>query len=68
MEDFISESEQFEHYRQGSDFSIEVQKQRSLNFPEHLKIYTYEEENDTKFPTPRKGSTGVLGGFSRPSK
>ncbi|XP_046735530.1 5-methylcytosine rRNA methyltransferase NSUN4 [Diprion similis] len=60
MEDFVLESEHYDYYKKGSDLSIKVEKQRKLNFPEHLNIYTFEEENDTRFSSPRKGSTGVL--------
>ncbi|XP_046603757.1 5-methylcytosine rRNA methyltransferase NSUN4 [Neodiprion virginianus] len=60
MEDYILESEHYDYYKKGSDLSIKVEKQRKLNFPEYLNIYTFEEENDTRFSSPRKGSTGVL--------
>ncbi|XP_012266662.2 5-methylcytosine rRNA methyltransferase NSUN4 isoform X2 [Athalia rosae] len=60
MEDYILESEQFDRFRDSSNLTVKVEKERKLRFPKFLNIYTYEEENDTRFKSPRKGSTGVL--------
>lgn len=61
MEDWILESEHYGYYKQGSDFSVNIEKEVMLTFPQYFNIYTFEEGNDSKFPSPKKGSTGVLG-------
>ncbi|KAG7209307.1 hypothetical protein KM043_015418 [Ampulex compressa] len=60
MDDWITESEYYSHYQKGSDFSVQVEKESVISFPEHLHVYTYEYENNTKFKAPKKGSTDVL--------
>ncbi|KAL6258391.1 hypothetical protein P5V15_010349 [Pogonomyrmex californicus] len=60
MEDWILESQHYGYYQQGADFSVNVEKEVLLTFPQYLNIYTFEEGNDSKFPSPKKGSTGVL--------
>ncbi|KAF7396121.1 hypothetical protein HZH66_006983 [Vespula vulgaris] len=60
MEDWVLESEHYEYYQKASDFKIPVEKEKILSFPKHLKLYTYEEFSEEKFPAPKKGSTGVL--------
>jgi len=61
MEDWVLESQHYGYYNEGSDFSAKVEKEAVLTFPHYLDIYTFEESNDSKFPSPKKGSTGVLG-------
>lgn len=61
MEDWILESQHYGYYKEGADFSIKIEKETMLTFPQYLNIYTFEENNDSKFPFPKKGSTGVLG-------
>lgn len=60
MEDWILESQHYGYYKEGSNFSVNVEKEALLTFPQYLNIYTFEEGNDSKFPSPKKGSTGVL--------
>ncbi|KMQ95570.1 methyltransferase nsun4 [Lasius niger] len=60
MEDWILESQHYGYYKEGADFSINVEKEAILMFPQYLNIYTFEESNDSQFPSPKKGSTGVL--------
>lgn len=61
MEDWILESEHYGYYNQGADFSVNVERESVLTFPQYLNIYTFEESNDSRFPSPKIGSTGVLG-------
>lgn len=61
MDDWILESQHYGYYKEGADFSIHVEKEAILTFPQYLNIYTFEEGNDSDFPSPKKGSTGVLG-------
>lgn len=60
MEDWVLESKHYEYYQKSSDFVVTVEKQKVLSFPKHLKLYTYEELGETRFPPPKKGATGVL--------
>ncbi|XP_072746444.1 5-cytosine rRNA methyltransferase NSUN4 [Anoplolepis gracilipes] len=60
MEDWILESQHYGYYKEGADFSTKIEKEVILTFPQYLNIYTFEEDNDSKFPSPKKGSTGVL--------
>ncbi|XP_050457646.1 5-methylcytosine rRNA methyltransferase NSUN4 isoform X2 [Cataglyphis hispanica] len=60
MDDWILESQHYGYYKEGADFSVNVEKEAILTFPQYLNIYTFEEDNDSDFPSPKKGSTGVL--------
>ncbi|EZA58657.1 hypothetical protein DMN91_008632 [Ooceraea biroi] len=60
MEDWILESQHYGYYKEGANFSVNVEEEAILTFPQYLNIYMFEEGNDSKFPPPRKGSTGVL--------
>ncbi|XP_029157751.1 5-methylcytosine rRNA methyltransferase NSUN4 [Nylanderia fulva] len=60
MEDWILESQHYGYYKEGADFSINIEKEATLMFPQYLNIYTFEENNDSPFPSPKNGSTGVL--------
>lgn len=59
MEDWVLESQHYGYYKEGSEFSVNVEKEMVLTFPQFLNIYTFEGSNNSKFPSPRKGSTGV---------
>ncbi|XP_043276499.1 5-methylcytosine rRNA methyltransferase NSUN4 [Venturia canescens] len=59
LEDWILESSHYNYYDQDNDFSVQVEKDPVLSFPEHLKVYTFEALNDSKFPSPRRGTEGV---------
>lgn len=61
MDDWILESQHYGYYKEGAEFSVKVEEEALLTFPYYLNIYTFERENDTKFPSPKKGSTDVLG-------
>ncbi|XP_012223901.1 5-methylcytosine rRNA methyltransferase NSUN4 [Linepithema humile] len=60
MEDWILESQHYGYYKEGANFSVNIEQEGVLTFPQYLNIYTYEEDNDSKFLSPKKGSTGVL--------
>lgn len=61
MDDWVLESDHYKFYDKANDFRINVEKESVLSFPEHLHVYTFERENYTRFPNPKKGSTGVSG-------
>lgn len=61
MENWVLESQHYGYYKEGLGFSVNIEKEVVLTFPHYLNIYTFEESNDSKFPSPKKGSTGVLG-------
>ncbi|XP_012535775.1 5-methylcytosine rRNA methyltransferase NSUN4 [Monomorium pharaonis] len=60
MEDWVLESQHYGYYKEGSGFSVNIEKEAVLAFPEYLNVYTFEQNNDSDFPSPKKGSTGVL--------
>ncbi|KAG5323009.1 NSUN4 methyltransferase, partial [Acromyrmex heyeri] len=60
MEDWILESQHYGYYKEGANFSVNNEKEVLLTFPQYLNIYTFEENNDSRFPSSKKGSTGVL--------
>ncbi|XP_015126786.1 5-methylcytosine rRNA methyltransferase NSUN4 [Diachasma alloeum] len=59
LDDYILESEHYGYYSKSADFEIKVEEDSSFSFPEHLKIFTFEAGNDSHFPAPKRGSTGV---------
>ncbi|CAL7946971.1 unnamed protein product [Xylocopa violacea] len=59
LDDFVLESDHYKFYTKTNDFQVEVEKESVLPFPEHLHVYTFERSNNTRFPNPKKGSTGV---------
>ncbi|EFN84325.1 Putative methyltransferase NSUN4 [Harpegnathos saltator] len=60
LEDWVLESQHYDYYNQSSDFSVNVEPEPILTFPDYLNVYTFEESNNTRFPAPKKGSTDVL--------
>nr|CAD7404094.1 unnamed protein product [Timema cristinae] len=63
MEDFVLESEHYAYYKKDTDFPVHVEKEKKLNFPDHLHILTFERGNVSYFPSPRRSSTGVFNYF-----
>lgn len=61
MNDWVLESDHYAFYNKGGDFKVDIVKESDLSIPEHLHVYTFERQNNTRFPAPKKGSTGVLG-------
>ncbi|CAD1475070.1 unnamed protein product, partial [Heterotrigona itama] len=59
LDDWVLESDHYKFYNKANDFRINVEKESVLSFPEYLYAYTFERENYTRFPNPKKGSTGV---------
>ncbi|KAL0109225.1 hypothetical protein PUN28_014366 [Cardiocondyla obscurior] len=60
LEDWVLESQHYGYYKEGTSFSVNIEKEIMLTFPQYLNIYTFEEGNKSTFPSPKKGSTGVL--------
>lgn len=59
MEGWVSEPKaigQIDH----ANFETKILPEWDLNFPKHLKVYTFEMGNLTSFPSPRMTSSGVL--------
>ena len=63
MEDWILESDHYSYYKQGADFTVTIEKEQSLSIPKHLTMYTFEENNNSRFKSAKRGSTGVVGMF-----
>lgn len=61
VDDWVLESDHYKFYDKAADFKIEVEEESVLPFPKHLHAYTFERGNTSRFPNPKKGSTGVLG-------
>lgn len=59
-EDWIPESDHYRYYAITNEFSVKIEQDNNLHFPEHLNVYCYEPENFTKFKSPSLGSTKVL--------
>lgn len=60
LDDYVFESDHYNYYTKSADFNINVVKENTLNFPEHLKIYTFDSDNYSRFPTPKRSKTDVL--------
>ncbi|XP_043803348.1 5-methylcytosine rRNA methyltransferase NSUN4 isoform X2 [Apis laboriosa] len=60
LDDWVLESDHYKFYTKADDFKVNVENEHVLPFPEHLHVYTFERDNYTRFPSPKKGSTGVL--------
>ncbi|XP_011302332.1 5-methylcytosine rRNA methyltransferase NSUN4 [Fopius arisanus] len=60
LEDYVLESEHYGYYSKSADFEINVEQDSRFSFPEHLKVFTFDAGNDSTFPSPRRGSTGVF--------
>ncbi|KOC59598.1 Putative methyltransferase NSUN4 [Habropoda laboriosa] len=60
LDDWVLESDHYKFYGKAADHQTNIEKESVLSFPKHLHAYTYERGNNTRFPNPKKGSTGVL--------
>lgn len=61
MDDFVAESVHYSYYSKEKDFPLLIEPETALNYPEHLKVYTYEMDSKaTSFPEPRRCQTGVF--------
>lgn len=58
-EDYIPESTHYRFYQTGQ-FSVKIEAEYDLHFPEHLNVYCYEYENMSEFKPSQRGSTEVL--------
>ncbi|CAH0564489.1 unnamed protein product [Brassicogethes aeneus] len=58
-DDFIPESAHYKLYDTSSEFSVTVEKEFDIHFPENLNVYCYMTE-DTNFAPALNGETGVL--------
>jgi len=61
MDDWVLESQHYNYYKGSADLSTQIKKEAILNFPQYLNVYTFEQENNSEFLSPKTGSTGVLG-------
>lgn len=59
LDDWILESDQYKFYTKAQDFKVDVIKESVLLFPEHLHVYMHEKGNNSRFPNPKIGPTGV---------
>uniref|UniRef100_A0A1Y1KZT4 NOL1/NOP2/Sun domain family member 4 n=1 Tax=Photinus pyralis TaxID=7054 RepID=A0A1Y1KZT4_PHOPY len=58
MEDFIPESQHYKYFDETAQ-SSKLEKEYNLHFPEHLNIYCFEEDNFSKFESPKRDLTNV---------
>lgn len=65
MDDYILESDHYGYYSKGADFAITVEKEDEMNIPEYLKMYAFDADDTSKFPTSKKGTTGLSGDFRK---
>ncbi|XP_034945663.1 5-methylcytosine rRNA methyltransferase NSUN4 [Chelonus insularis] len=54
LDDYVLESEHYNYYTEAADFEIKVEKESFLNFPEHLKPFTFDTGCNSSFPSPRR--------------
>ncbi|CAH1997436.1 unnamed protein product [Acanthoscelides obtectus] len=59
-EDFIPESNHYKMYDPETHFSVKMEKEYDLPFPDHLNIYCYERDNKSDFDSPKRGCTDVF--------
>lgn len=60
MDDWIPESTHYSYYSKDRDFPLAIEPETELNYPEHLKVFTYEMGSESlDFPEPRRSQTGV---------
>ncbi|XP_067003144.2 5-methylcytosine rRNA methyltransferase NSUN4 isoform X2 [Anabrus simplex] len=60
MEDWVLESQHYGFYKRSSDFPVNIKKEDFLHFPKNLEMFIFERGNVSTFPSPKRGSTGVL--------
>ncbi|XP_041982027.1 5-methylcytosine rRNA methyltransferase NSUN4 [Aricia agestis] len=63
MEDWIPESQHISFFTNSSntDFPLVIEPEMDFQFPEHLKVMTFEMGSDsTKFPEPKRGKIGMF--------
>ncbi|XP_003704061.2 5-methylcytosine rRNA methyltransferase l(2)10685 isoform X2 [Megachile rotundata] len=59
LDDWVLESDQYKFYTKAQDFKVDIVKESVLSFPEHLHVYIHEKGNNSRFPNPKIGTTGV---------
>lgn len=60
LDEFVLESQHYSYYSKGQDFPILIEPESELQYPEHLKVFTYEMDSEyIMFPEPRRCKTGV---------
>lgn len=60
MEEFVEESQYYEKYKKVDAQAIKVKACLRLNFPPHLRFFTFPRGNLSKFPSPTPGSLSTL--------
>ncbi|XP_076675344.1 5-methylcytosine rRNA methyltransferase l(2)10685 [Andrena cerasifolii] len=60
LNDWVLESDHYDFYKKGADFKVDIVEESVLPIPVHLHAYSFDKGSDAMFPSPRKGSTGVL--------
>ena len=60
MEDFVEESQYYESYEKIDTNFIKFKPYPKLNFPDHLRCFTFPRSDLSHFPQPRPGSLGTL--------
>lgn len=60
-EGFVSEAEHFSYYSETKDFPVTIEPEQNLNFPSHLKVFTFNHGDLTRFIAPKTQACGVMG-------
>lgn len=61
MNDWVPESTHYSYYSKIVDFPLTIEPETELQYPEHLKVFTYEMDSELKmFPEPKRSQTGVF--------
>ncbi|XP_033339014.2 5-methylcytosine rRNA methyltransferase l(2)10685 isoform X1 [Megalopta genalis] len=59
LDDYVLQSEYYTFYNKAAEFKVNIVKESTISFPEHLHPYAFERGSEETFLFPRRGSTGV---------
>ena len=60
MEEFVEEASYYEAYKKVESNAIKVRQSSGLNFPTHLRCYSFPRADLSRFPPPRTTSVNTL--------
>ncbi|XP_078044965.1 5-methylcytosine rRNA methyltransferase l(2)10685 isoform X2 [Augochlora pura] len=59
LDDYVLQSDYYKFYNKGADFKVDIVKESTILFPEHLHPYAFPRGSEEIFTFPKRGSTGV---------